>query len=337
MLETLRKRWFLISLFILIPGGMLLGIVIEPDALNLFSRTYAGHASRLLVAVVLFLMSITLDSRKLVASARSPGPVIWATLVNYAVIPLAALAGMRWQLTEDFAVGLMIAASVPCTMATASVWTRKAGGNDAVSLLVTVLTNGLCFLVTPFWLWMAFGNAISLDTIDMIKQLFITALIPIALGQWCRVSAKIRKRADDSKTLLGVLAQIFILSIIFWASIKGGPDLKSPEASGLDPTSIIVVWLSCIGLHVLGMAVVFYGSILLGFSRENTVGTAFAGSQKTLAIGVYIATDLLADRNLPFAVFPILMFHASQLFLDTLVVEPMLRWVTAEKPVVPSS
>ena len=34
-------------------------------------------------------------------------------------------------------IGLMIAVSTPCTLAGASVWTRKAGGNDAVSLLTT--------------------------------------------------------------------------------------------------------------------------------------------------------------------------------------------------------
>ena len=68
---------------------------------------------------------------------------------------------MRLQLAPDFSFGLMIAASAPSTMAAASVWTRRAKGNDAVSLLVTILTNGFCFLVTPAWLVLATAAGIG--------------------------------------------------------------------------------------------------------------------------------------------------------------------------------
>ena len=47
---------------------------------------------------------------------------------------------------------MIVAATAPCTLASAAVWTRRAGGNDAVAILVTFITNATCFLVTPFWL-----------------------------------------------------------------------------------------------------------------------------------------------------------------------------------------
>ncbi|MCH7571822.1 MAG: bile acid:sodium symporter [Planctomycetes bacterium] len=149
MLKFLQKRWFLVSLLVLISAGLVTGTTLSEDHVKEFSSLIKPGW---ITAVVLFLMSFSLDSRQLKASFRSPGPVLWASLVNFGMIPMMAWLLMPLQLTADFAFGLMIAGSVPCTMAAASVWTRKAGGNDAVSLLVTVLTNGLCFLLTPFWL-----------------------------------------------------------------------------------------------------------------------------------------------------------------------------------------
>jgi sodium/bile acid cotransporter 7 len=71
-------------------------------------------------------------------------------------------------------------------------------------------------------------------------------------------------------------------------------------------------------------------SRLLGFERGELIAVVFAGSQKTIPIGLLIATDvaMFGDPNLlgpgqgvPFAVFPVLMYHASQLFIDTAVAD----------------
>ncbi|MEE3284988.1 MAG: bile acid:sodium symporter, partial [Planctomycetota bacterium] len=54
---------------------------------------------------------------------------------------------------------------------------------------------------------------------------------------------------------------------------------------------------------------------------EDRIAVLFGSSQKTLPIGVYLATSPeigIAAMN-PFAVFPMLMFHASQLFVDTII------------------
>jgi len=336
MKSFLIKRWFLVGLFSLIPIGLIVGTQLEPESISELSSTYAGTIGRIVVAIVLFLMSVTLDNRKLMASLRKPAPVIWACFANFGILPLLAIPLMSWQRTEDFSVGLMITASVPCTMAAASVWTRKAGGNDAVALLVTILTNGLCFAITPFWLRFGVGDTVSLDILKMVERLFVTALLPIVAGQVFRSFGSIRTLADNAKTMLGGVAQACILLLVFWASVKGGPHLRSTSNPALTTDSILIVLVSCVVLHIVALIISVLGSCLFGFSREDTAATAFAGSQKTLPIGIYIATDLLSGKDLPFAVFPILMFHASQLFLDTLIVDPLKGWVESKKTVTPT-
>ena len=186
MLQLIKRRWFLVALFLLIPWGMWLGYRADQEQVSTFPKHLVELASGLLTATVLFLMSITLENRKLVQSFRSPAPVFWAVVINFILLPITAWGMLSLQGSEDFAVGLMVAACVPSTMAAASVWTRKAGGNDAVALLGTIVTNGSCFLVTPVWLKFALGDSVTLDTKEMIFKLFMTALVPILVGQAVR-------------------------------------------------------------------------------------------------------------------------------------------------------
>jgi solute carrier family 10 (sodium/bile acid cotransporter), member 7 len=349
-----QKRWFLVALALLIPAGLLWGRQspdqssqpTKADAVSNLAETpiekpaettsQEGWLARLkpsqvITAIVLLLMAFSLDSKHLKAAVRSPGPVLWASLVNYGGIPVLAWGLSGLQQIRDFQIGLMIAATVPCTLAAASVWTRKAKGNDAVSLMVTLLTNTLCFLATPFWLNLTIGQGVTLDTLDMIFRLLFVVLLPTLAGQALRQFPRLGALATRRKTPIGVLAQSLILVLVFLAAYRAGKQLGG-EGPHPSLVSVGLVWISCISLHLTAMAVGWAGSGVLGFSRENRAAIVFASSQKTLPIGVLIATasnmlgnpDLLGPgQGIPFAVFPMLMYHASQLFIDTVVADAL--------------
>jgi sodium/bile acid cotransporter 7 len=303
-----------------------IGAALPPPQFERLVAAIGPHTSTALTIIVLFLMSVTLDNRQLWASLRRPGPVVWATFITFVIVPLAAWPLTWWQRTPDFAAGLMIAASVPSTMAAASMWTRKAGGNDAVSLLVTLLTNGACFLVTPIWLNLVLSSArgpvVELDVVDMMQDLMISALLPITAGQLCRLLPLGAAVADRRKTAFGVTAQACILAIVLLTAIKGGPRVRDGAGAVGGVAALLLVWGSCIGLHVLAMLVASAGARAAGFSWPDRIAVTFAASQKTLPIGVSIA-NTFANYGLPFAVFPMLMYHASQLFIDTAVADRM--------------
>lgn len=327
MSAFLRKRWFLLGLTFCIAVGLSLGLNLSSGALD---RLTAAFSPRWITAIVLFLMSFSLDGRQLRASFRTPGPVVWATAVNFGMIPLLGWALMHVQTTPDFKYGLMIAASAPCTMAAASVWTRRAGGNDAVSLLVTVLTNGACFLVTPFWLNTTTGGNVQFDTLTMLLRLVNAALIPMAAGQLLRLVPAAARFATRFKTPIGVVAQACILILVFTAAGKAGGQLNANEAGRPGISAVALVWGSCIVVHLAAMWTSLAGSSAFGFPTEDRIATAFAGSQKTLPIAVFVALDPAMFGNpdllgpgvgLPFVVFPMILYHASQLFIDTFVAD----------------
>jgi solute carrier family 10 (sodium/bile acid cotransporter), member 7 len=315
MSSTMKKYWFLLGLLVLIPSGLLTGDLASSE---LIEASLGRINSSYLTATVLFLMAYTLDSRQFLQSLRTPGPVIFAGLLNLGLIPLLALALAPWQSTPDFRVGLMIAASVPCTLAAASVWTRKAEGNDAVSLLVTLVTNTLCVVITPFWLKLSTSQTVTLDLTSMTLRLMIVVLIPTLLGQSIRLFPRLSDFATRRKIPIGVLAQGLILLLVFSAAVKAGAQLGT-SSQAVDGWGLILVGLCCIGLHLTAAGIAWIGGGWLGFELSARKAIVFAGSQKTLPIGVLLATDaaMFGNAGVPFAIFPMLMYHASQLLIDT--------------------
>ena len=325
MLRFLGHHWFVISVCLLVPGGFAIGRGMTPDQVKQFDENIGSWMSRGLAALILFLMSYTLDSSRILAAIRAPKAVIWASIINAGIIPLLAWPLMALQPIPDFRIGLMIAAAVPCTMAAASMWTRSAGGNDAISLLVTTITNGLCFLVAPFWLGMASGESLDLAAGQMMLPLIIGSFIPIVIGQLIRLHGPSARFSDRHKTAFTNVAQASIALQILWVCMTAGPQISKGVAQGDREGWMAagLAWLSCIVLHVVGLILGAAGGKWIGYPREDRIAAAFAASQKTLPIGILIARDpaLLGRLGLPFAVFPMLMYHVTQLVIDTVIVE----------------
>jgi solute carrier family 10 (sodium/bile acid cotransporter), member 7 len=323
MLPFLHRHWFLVSLSIILAAGLMLG--------------GSGHAAtvapvtrwidpRLTTACVLFLMSVTLDSSALRAALLAPGAVLLACGMASVVLPLVAWGLMRLQLTPDFAMGLMITASVPSTLASASVMTRKAGGNDAVSLLTTLATNSLCWLVAPAWLLATTGREVRLDFAALAWSLVLAALLPTALGQAVRWFGRVRSFATRHKTGLSAAAQILIEVIVFTAALRAGATWHEwrtgDGGTGTPPTILatLVLLASVLTLHLGMLWVGREAGRLFGRTRKEQIAIAFSGSQKTLPVGLLVAADPASFGTLfPFAVFPLLVYHIAQLFLDSVI------------------
>ena len=316
MISILKRHWFLVGLLVLLPLGISSG---RENPFPAMAKLIHQFPTPLFTGGILFLMSVTLDAGKLLSSLRRPYPVMTACGINMLLIPLLCLPLLALQQTPDFKVGLLIAACVPCTMAAASVWTRKAEGNDAVPLLVTLLTNGVCFIVIPIWMEIgrvAFGTADTSTAVsfgNMVLLLTVGALLPALLGQLVRVRVGVRIWVDGNKNLISNMAQAIILTLVFISSFKGGQKFDFDGSNGLPHEALLTVWGSCIALHLAAAAVGWWASGLFGFSESDRRAIVFAGSQKTLPIGLLVSEA----TGMPFSIIPMLMFHGSQLFIDT--------------------
>jgi len=312
LVRFLQQRWFLIALVLLFLVGSfgwrsLLWIAADETALIRDS----------IVAAVLFLMALPVEARAMWQAVRRPLAPLLAIGISCVVLPLTAWA-LSNLMSPELAGGYLIAAAIPCTLASASVWTRQAGGNDSVSVLVTIVTNSLCFLITPFWLAVMLGghaNASSLDAVELVVKLFWIVVLPIGLAQVVRLRKEVAGFAARHKTVLGVLTQLGILSFVLTGAIQTGERLAGADRTGMLAADLFVMVLCTVGLHTAMLFLGIGAAKLVGLSRGDGIAVGFAGSQKTLMVGLGIAVDS------GFSVLPIIAYHIGQLLIDTLVAD----------------
>ncbi len=324
MISFVYRHWFLAGLLSCLSLGITLG---RQDSIPWVALFVHNLPTLLCTGGILFLMSVTLDTGILMRSLRRPYPVLTACAINMLCMPLMCLPLLSLQQTPALKVGLLIAAGIPCTMAAASVWTRKAEGNDAVSLLVTLLTNGSCFILTPAWMELgrvAFGTADTSDALsfeEMILRLSIGALLPAILGQVARRASSLRTWVDSHRPRISNMAQAIILTLVFISSFKGGQTFDVDGINQLTLQASLIAWGSCIVLHLAAAAVGWAASGWFRYAEADRRAIVLAGSQKTLPIGLLVSEA----TGMPLSIIPILMFHASQLFIDTWIAGRMQK------------
>jgi len=309
MLQTLRRHWFLLLLLATLVVGM--GWAVELESLA------EGLPREWIIGSVLLAMALPLRIDAMWATLRRPAPAMLAVAINFVVVPLLAWAASL-LLTGDLALGLIIAAAVPCTLASAAVWTRLAGGNDAVSLLVTMVTNLSCFLVTPALIYLFAGRTNdAVQFADMAYQLFLLIVLPIFGAQLLRTIPLVGQWATANKRRLSTFAQVGILTIVFVGAVNGGLKIARLE-NQLAPIAGQIAWMALLAavVHTVAWWIGFRAAGRFGMAPAEQLAVAFAGSQKTLMVGLAIA--------LPFGgltVLPMLVYHVEQLLIDTLLAE----------------
>jgi sodium/bile acid cotransporter 7 len=311
MASFLARRWFLLILI----SGVALGLAL-PD---LFLPWTAGLEPRVIVAAALFLMAWTLPGRALAHEAARPAAIAWAVLLSYGLLPAAAWLLGPLLPVADYRVGVLIMASVPCTLASAVLWTRLSGGNEATALCVILLTTATSWLVTTGWLTLVTQTSVALNPMEMMLALLLTLVAPVGLGQISRVLPLMVRVAARGRGAINITAQLLVLAVILKASAEVG-DRVGQGSSKLDAGPLASVALVCFGLHLGVLAAGFATGGWLGFDRPRRIAVAFACSQKTLPVALVLYKDYYQDTY-PLALIPLLLYHVGQLILDTLIAD----------------
>ncbi len=282
-----------------------------------------------LVCLVMGMMALPIPFELIRQSLFRPWPAILASLVNMIFIPLAAWLAAG-TLSPYLAGGLIVASVIPCTLASAAVWTRRAGGDDTVAILVTLITNSTCVIVTPLWLVLLLARNVEIKLGPMISELVVVVLIPIAVAQLLRVNRHIGKWSQRHKQGLAISCQIGILIMVASGAIQMGEHLRSGTA-GSTVTLAEVLWTIVLTLviHVVSMVVAWYLAAATRVARPQQIATAISGSQKTLMIGLKMALDCGVS------IIPMVAFHVGQLLLDTFIADYMKKGNESELTVGP--
>lgn len=306
MLSFLTRQWFLLALALSLALGFGGGKGLGPLADAAWFRSGV-------VAAVMFLMGLTLRPQVMIGSIRRPRAWSLAVLINAAGVPLLAILPAM-ALSPALGGGLLVAVVVPCTLASASVWTRKAAGDDAVAMMVTVLTNLFCFAIAPIWLIVLLGQRVQITFADQALKLALLVALPLLVAQGVR-RLGLARWADANKKGLSVLAQLGILVMVVVGAYQASRRFPAVGLSGVDWVDSVAMVFAAGGVHVTALLLGVGLARAIRLSAAEQIAVGISGSQKTLMVGLQIAIDCGVS------VLPMIAYHVGQLLIDTIAAQ----------------
>ena len=272
------------------------------------------------VAAVMLLNGLALDSGQFLRSIRRPLQALAAVFGGYLIVAsLGYCASILLAPTSsDFALGLLVISAMPTTLASAVIWTRLAGGNDAFALVVTIASNMLSFVAAPVILFVTVGSLISLDPFEMVPKLALVVILPVIVGQALSRIGGVSSWLSRHKVVVSVLSRLLTILIVFTAVTAGvlgvgiGGDRLGIFALGILTVAVIAV-------HGVAVVLCWAQGKALGWGRADRLAFVFTGAQKTLPAALYVCAEFFPTFS--FATIPCVSYHVFQLLFDSWLVE----------------
>lgn len=247
---------------------------LRPGLLDWFSGQWILAA----LTVVMLGMGITLTVEDFHRLMKIPGCVALGFAAQYTVMPLAGWGLARLlNLESGLAVGLILVASCPGGTASNMI-TYLARANVALSVVLTLASTLLAFVMTPLWCETLAGTYIAVDGWGLCKTTLQAVVIPVLAGVLLNWRFP---RAVGRVAWLGPVVSVIAICFITGGIVASRAEVLSQHAGQM----ILAVVL----LHLFGFAVGFLVPRLLRYSEDVArtvsieVGMQNGGMAATLA------------------------------------------------------
>ncbi|OVA03572.1 putative sodium bile acid cotransporter [Macleaya cordata] len=172
----------------------------------------------------IFLISGLLLRSEEIGAATEAWPAGVFGLVSILLLsPFFSRLILQLQLApQEFVTGLAIFSCMPTTLSSGVALTQLVGGNSALALAITVISNLFGILTVPFSLskFIADGVGVSVPTKQLFQSLVITLVVPLVLGKMSRDCFNgVAEFVDQNRKKLAMLSAIF-LSLVPWMQVS---------------------------------------------------------------------------------------------------------------------
>lgn len=252
---------------------------------------------------------------------------------TFVAFPLCMAPGV-WALSvlgvsSDLLTGWLYLGVLPTTITSAVALTSVAGGNVPGALFNCSLSSVIGVFSVPL-LCVAFLGADAAGgggAGPLLANVILILLVPLVAGQLVR--PRLQKLYHRFKPVVRRVNQTVILFMV-WSAFRqsfsrGVWDRVSPLHLGIIAAGVVLVLFLFTGA-------VWRLSALAGLDRPSRVTALFCGSQKTLAVGLPMATLVFADTPVELGplLVPLLIYHPAQLALGGLLAPRLRRGADAE-------
>ncbi|MFF3846288.1 bile acid:sodium symporter family protein [Streptomyces sp. NPDC002328] len=276
----------------------------------------ASGASTAAIAFLFFLYGARLSTREAMDGLkhwRLHVTVLACTFVVFPLLGLAARGLVPVFLTEPLYQGLLFLTLVPSTIQSSIAFTSMARGNVPAAICAGSFSSLVGIVITPVLAAALLGSAGGGFSADSLVEIVLQLLVPFVAGQLLR--RWIGGFVTRHKKVLGYVDRGSILLVVYTAFSEGMVQGVWSQVSPARLAGLLVV--EAVLLAVM-LALTWYGARALRFGREDRIAIQFAGSKKSLASGLPMAS-VLFGAHASLAVLPLMLFHQMQLMVCAVI------------------
>ncbi|MFJ3641648.1 bile acid:sodium symporter family protein [Streptomyces sp. NPDC090108] len=289
----------------------------------------ASGASTAAIAFLFFLYGARLSTREALDGLRHWRlhlTVLACTFVLFPVLGLAARGLVPVLLTHPLYQGLLFLTLVPSTIQSSIAFTSIARGNVPAAICAGSFSSLAGIVVTPLLAAVLLGNGGGGFSADSLGRIVLQLLVPFLAGQLLR--RWIGPFVARHKKVLGLVDRGSILLVVYTAFSEGMAQGIWHQVRPLQLGALLGV--EAVLLAVM-LALTWYGGKALGFGRADRIAIQFAGSKKSLASGLPMAS-VLFGAHASLAVLPLMLFHQMQLMVCAVIAKRRARDAEEENP-----
>jgi len=286
-------------------------------------------ASTAAIAFLFFLYGARLSTREALDGLRHWRLHVTVLLCTFVVFPLLGLAArglVPVPLTHSLYTGLLFLTLVPSTIQSSIAFTSIARGNVPAAICAGSFSSLAGIVVTPLLAAALLGGSGGGFSVDSLVRIVAQLLVPFVAGQVLR--RWIGGFVTRHKRVLGLVDRGSILLVVYTAFSEG-------MVRGIWHQVSLVRLAGLLGVEAVLLAVMlastWYGARALGFGREDRIAIQFAGSKKSLASGLPMASVLFGAQA-SLAVLPLMLFHQMQLMVCAVIAKRRARDDDAATP-----
>ncbi|WP_229879093.1 bile acid:sodium symporter family protein [Streptomyces echinoruber] len=281
-----------------------------------------GVASTVAIGFLFFLYGARLSTREALDGLRHWRlhlTVLACTFVVFPLLGIAARALVPVLLTQPLYQGLLFLTLVPSTIQSSIAFTSLARGNVPAAICAGSFSSLVGIVLTPLLAAALLGGGAGGFSPDSLVQIVLQLLVPFLAGQVLR--RWIGDFVARHRKVLGLVDRGSILLVVYTAFSEGMARGVWHRVSPARLAGLLAV--EAVLLAVM-LALTWYGGRALRFGREDRIALQFAGSKKSLASGLPMAS-VLFGAHASLAVLPLMLFHQMQLMVCAVIARRRAR------------
>lgn len=276
----------------------------------------ASGASTAAIALLFFLYGARLSTREALDGLkhwRLHVTVLACTFVVFPLLGLAARGLVPVLLTDPLYQGLLFLTLVPSTIQSSIAFTSIARGNVPAAICAGSFSSLAGIVVTPLLAATLLGGGGGGFSGGSVLKIVLQLLVPFVAGQLLR--RWIGGFLTRHRRVLGLVDRGSILLVVYTAFSEG---MVQGVWSRVSPARLGALLAVEAVLLAVMLLLTWYGAKALRFGREDRIAIQFAGSKKSLAAGLPMASVLFGAQA-SLAVLPLMLFHQMQLMVCAVI------------------